>query len=145
MSLLLNPRVLIALALVALLSFTHFTAYRKGKAHVRSEWTLSIAQANAEARTLEQARQRRADEAGRLAAAREDRLRLDAAGSADAVRRLRNELAASRSSEPSTAATERAATVSELLGQCAAAHRELAEKADRHVNDLRLLQEAWPK
>ena len=38
MTLLLNPRVLLMLALAALLSFTHFTAYRKGKATVRAEW-----------------------------------------------------------------------------------------------------------
>ena len=38
MTLLLNPRVLIVLALAALLSFTHFTAYRKGKTTVRAEW-----------------------------------------------------------------------------------------------------------
>ncbi len=38
MRVLLNPRVILALALVALLSFTHFTAYRKGKATVRAEW-----------------------------------------------------------------------------------------------------------
>ena len=38
MTLLLNPRVLIVLALAALLSFTHFTAYRKGKATLRAEW-----------------------------------------------------------------------------------------------------------
>jgi hypothetical protein len=37
-TLLLNPRVLIVLALAALLSFSHFTAYRKGKATVRAEW-----------------------------------------------------------------------------------------------------------
>lgn len=38
MTLLLNPRVLLVLALAALLSFTHFTAYRKGKSTVRAEW-----------------------------------------------------------------------------------------------------------
>ena len=38
MTLLLNPRVLLMLALAALLSFSHFTAYRKGKATVRAEW-----------------------------------------------------------------------------------------------------------
>ena len=38
MTLLLNPRVLLVLALAALLSFSHFTAYRKGKATVRAEW-----------------------------------------------------------------------------------------------------------
>lgn len=38
MALLLNPRVIIALALVAFLGFTHFSAYRSGKATVRAEF-----------------------------------------------------------------------------------------------------------
>ena len=38
MTLLLNPRVLLVLALAALLSFSHFSMYRKGKATVLAEW-----------------------------------------------------------------------------------------------------------
>lgn len=38
MTLLLNPRFLILLAVLAALSFSHFTVYRKGKATVRAEW-----------------------------------------------------------------------------------------------------------
>ena len=38
MTLLLNPRVLLVLALAALLSFSHFSMYRKGKSTVRAEW-----------------------------------------------------------------------------------------------------------
>lgn len=145
MSLLLNPRVLIALALLAILAFTHFTAYRKGAANVRLEWQASVAAANDEARRLEQARQRRADEAGRLAAAREDRLRAAAARAGDAVHGLRDAIAARNlATESCTAATERAAATGKLLGESAAAYRELAERCDRHVNDVRLLLEAWP-
>src|SRR5688572_26302617 len=73
---LLSPKVWIALAVVAFLAFTHVTAYRKGSANVRSEWTLSIAQGNAEARALEKARQRRADEAAGLAATAANRDRV---------------------------------------------------------------------
>ena len=38
MTLLLNPRFLVLLAVLAALSFSHFTVYRKGKATVRAEW-----------------------------------------------------------------------------------------------------------
>ena len=34
---------------------------------------------------------------------------------------------------------------SELLITVSTERRELAEKADRHVNDIKMMQEAWPK
>lgn len=145
LGLLLNPRVLIALGILALLAFTHITAYRKGENHVRIEWAAATAAANEEARGLERSRQRRAEEAGRMAAAREDRLRAGAARAAGAERGLRDAIAAERlRNESCGSANQRAATYGELLGESAAAYRELAEACDRHVNDIRLLQEAWP-
>ena len=41
---LLNPRILIALAIAAALAFTHFSAYRSGKANVRAAWDAEKAQ-----------------------------------------------------------------------------------------------------
>jgi hypothetical protein len=139
-------RLIAAMVVIAVLLATHWKAYTEGGKDVRSEWTAAIAQANAEARSLEQARQRRADEAGRLAAAREAGLRADAARSANAVRGLRDELAALKSrSQSDSPETQRTSAIGELLAECSEAYRSLAERADRHVNDLRLLQEAWPK
>ena len=43
------------------------------------------------------------------------------------------------------AAIDRAAAVATVLGQCAARYQVLAERSDRHVNDLRTLIDAWPK
>jgi len=144
-SLLLNPRVLLALVLAGALAFSHFVCYRQGKQHVRQEWQASVAAANEESRRLEQQRQRRADESERMAADRDKVLRADAARAGDAVGRLRDAIAArNRADESAAAAAERAATYGQLLGEGAAAYRELAATCDRHVNDVRLLLESWP-
>lgn len=147
MSLLLNPRVLIALALAGLLAFSHFTVYRKGKANVRMEWAAATAEANSEARKLEQQRQRRADDAQALRTAREARIVSDAATARVAVGGLRDALnTANRSrDESASAAAQRAITTGQLLIESVEAHRELAATCDRHVNDLRMLLEAWPR
>lgn len=145
MSLLLSPRLWLAIILAAILGLSHFTAYRKGKNDVRMEWTASVAAANAEAQRLERARQRNVDDAARAAAARETGLRAAAARAGDAVGRLRDALTARRLADDSSGtAVVRAAALGKLLGESASAYRELAERCDRHVNDLRLLLEAWP-
>ncbi len=51
---LLNPRVIFALALVALLSFTHFTAYRSGKQVIRAEWQAAQVEQEREAQAQAQ-------------------------------------------------------------------------------------------
>lgn len=141
-----NPRALIALGLAVLLAFSHLVVYRKGRHAVQLEWTASIAQANEDARKLEQQRQRRADDAGRMAADRDKVLRADAARAGDAVGRLRDAITARNlAAESGAAASERAAAYGQLLGESADALRGLAETCDRHVNDVRLLLESWPK
>ena len=143
---LLNPRVLIVAALVAILAFTHYTAYRKGKHHVELEWKASVAAANEDALRLERARQSRVDQAARAAAAREDRLRSDASRAGDSLQRLRHAIAAHKLAEESRAAAiERADTAEQLLIESATAYRELAEKADRHATDVQTLLDAWPR
>ena len=41
--------------------------------------------------------------------------------------------------------TESATALTAVLQQCAERRRELAEIADRHVNDIQTLKEAWPR
>lgn len=143
---LLNPRVLIALAIVAALAFSHLMAYRKGSANVKAEWTLSVANANAEARQLERARQRFADEAGRMAATREARLRADAARAADSARGLRDELTRiSGRSEPGTASDATVRTLGDILQACTDEYRSVAEQADAAFSEVKMLRDAWPK
>ena len=73
------------------------------------------------------------------------------AANAAAARRdadsLRDTLAAASLRLPDAshgACTEYATASSELLNQCGRAYQELAEQADGHAGDVRLMQEAWP-
>lgn len=144
---LLNPRVLITLALVALLAFSHFTVYRKGKAHVRMEWQAAVAASNEDARRLEQARQSAVGSAQRIAAARENSLRAAVARAAGDVRGLRSDLdAALDYAAQSRAAAEQVARVSAgLLERCTAEYLGMAEAAQRSDTEARELRAGWPK
>jgi hypothetical protein len=143
---LLNPRLWIAAALIAALSFSHFFVYRAGKANVRNEWQAATAAANLEARKIEQHRETVLGVAQKSAASRAVRNRADSARSGDALLGLRNAVAARRVAEESAAAAhQRADSLGELFLESVSAYRELAETCDRHVNDVRLLIEAWPK
>lgn len=141
---LLNPKVLVGLAMVAVLGATHFTAYRTGRAHVRALWDKERAELTAKALEAEQAARKKekalatqrqevekryVDEKRKAAAA--------AAASQSALDGLRNELATAPSGQAcrDTAAAERAAGGArlerELLGACASALTDLAAEADR--------------
>ena len=147
MSLLLNIRVLIALALVGALAFSHFSVYRWGKNNVRLEWTASIAAANAESRKLEQQRQRRADEAQGLAANRSRVLAADARNARAVAGGLRDTLdATERAARDShDTANNAVRALSELLGSCTAEYLIVAEEADRATSEVKTLRDAWPK
>ena len=146
MAFLLNPRVLICLALAGLLSSTHFAAYRHGKGVVHVEWDKSIAAANAEARRIEQRRQGAVDTAVVAQTRRKSVVLVDSGRAAAALDGLRDAIAARDVAEESaTAATQRADSLGKLLLSCGAAYQELAGRADSHVNDVRTLLEAWPK
>jgi len=56
---------------------------------------------------------------------------------------LRSDLA--RINESAATGPERTIAISGLLADCAREYQELATKAERHVNDIRTLLEAWPK
>jgi hypothetical protein len=140
---LLSPRVLIAIALVGILSFTHFAAYRGGKAAVRAEWDKDIAvraeaalkaeqAARAKEQALTQARQQTevkyVEEKRKAAAA--------AAAAKSDLDRLRDTLAAPGGEtcrDPGAASRVAGASrlESELLGHCAQALTDLAAEADR--------------
>lgn len=146
MSLLLNWRLWLAVALAAGLAFSHFTAYRKGRNAVKAEWVASVAEANQEALRLERARQSRADDAGRLAAARANGQRLDADRARRVAGGLRDDLrAADEYAKESRAAAERAAAVlGELLQSCTEEYRGMAQDADRATSEAIELRHAWP-
>ena len=71
-----------------------------------------------------------------------------AATAARAADRLRGDLAnvrASIAAAPRPAVDQYAATASELLGECSAEYQRVAEAADQHRLNERLLIDGWPR
>jgi hypothetical protein len=147
MSLLLNWRIWVAIALAAGLSFSHFTAYRKGKQHVKDEWTVATAQANADARKLETLRQSRVDEASRVAVGRAAAIRADAERSRLESVGLRDDLSATRrwAAQSRAAADEAVRVTTGLLERCTALYLGVAEDAARADGEARELRQGWPR
>jgi hypothetical protein len=147
MTLLLNWRVWVALFLAGLLAVSHLTVYRLGKQNVRTEWLASVAEANSEARRMEQLRQSRASDAAAAASARNAALRDDAASARRSVDGLRGDLDALQraSAQSLDAATKSVAALSSVFADCSRRYQELAEIADRHASDTLTLEQAWPK
>lgn len=142
MSLLLNWRLWVLLAVLGVLAESHLTAYRHGKAKVRAEWDKEkaalIAQHDAEqakARKREQEMQDATNKIAREAEQRNRDLAARVATANAAAASLRDEITALNSrpapKDPAAAAYANEARVArELLGTCAAGYRGLAEEAD---------------
>ena len=152
MALLLSPRVWIALILAGFLAFTHFSAYRAGRAAVRADFdAFKVAQAQAtqkaqeEARKVERDRQQQAQEAIDASKKREAVLRADATGARTALDRLRNAIRATDVPSGPGNAVRGPATSDQLLLECGTEAQRLAEAADQHASDVKTLTEAWPK
>lgn len=137
----------------AMLAFTAAVGAAKHvmleRAHTEiAELHQSIAEANAKAAEQALALQQKVTEAQNEAKKREALLR----AAADAVRGesdgLRHDIDALRgqlANATRDAAVERAAAVAELFGQCARRYSDVAEKAQRHADDVKMLIEAWPR
>lgn len=114
-----------------------------------------LAEAKAEASSLRELAARQAQnlitavlKAEHESKKRETDLRAAAIAAATESDGLRNDLDAARSELGKLsrdAAIERAAAIGAVLAQCAARHQDLAQRCDRHTNDLRTMIEAWPK
>ena len=92
--------------------------------------------------------ERTKDEAIKAAQERETQFKADAGRASATADGLRKQLASvpTRIATASRAAVdEYANTAGELLGQCTAEYQQVAEAADRHASNERLIQEAWPK
>lgn len=155
MTALMNWRVWAALALAAVLAFTHFTAYKSGKANVQAKWDAEkVVQLNQakedeiENRRIDSARQRNVIDAQSAATKRNTDLQADAATSRAAVDGLRNFLRANAAALPGRsddAAGKYAAAANELLAICAGRYQDMAATADAHNSDSLMYQSAWPK
>ena len=117
-----------------------------GKSAIKAEWSASVAQANIEARQMEQRRQSNVDQAARAAGARAAGIRADSARAGDALERLRGAVAAKhRADESAAAANHRADALGILLVESGEALREMALSCDRIVSDRQMLLDAWPR
>lgn len=155
MTALLNWRVWAAIALAAGLAFTHFTAYRSGKAVVRAEWTAErlkqteqLAAFNAESRRIEQRRQSLVTEALNAAKKREIKIAADAGRARAESEWLRSDIAAIRADLPRLtrdAVNRYADAASIVFDQCQRSYQDLAADADRLASDRQTLMDAWPK
>ncbi len=146
MALLLSWRVWVAIGLAAALAFSHFTAYRTGKNHVRNEWKVAIAEANIAARETERIRQSAADKAADSSTRRQSAIAVRADSARGAAERLRDAVTARAvASESAAAASARATQYGNLLAESGDALREMALACERHSSDVRLLLDAWPR
>lgn len=92
--------------------------------------------------------ERTKDEAIKAAQERETQFKADAGRASATADGLRKQLASvpTRIATASRAAIdEYANTAGELLGQCTAEYQQVAEAADRHASNERLIHDAWPK
>ena len=115
---------------------------------IQAQHASESAKAEAASRAQEASFNQRLQDAQNAATKRETKLRADADGARRTVDGLRGTLYNFRASLPNastSALIARADTAAELLGACVSEYRGVAEAADGHANDARLMLEAWPK
>lgn len=150
------PKWLLAAAVAALLALSGWQAFQLAgtRADVataqRDAAALQLAIADANTRAAQQAAalSQAVTKAQNEAKSRENTLRAAADSARSESDGLRNDLNALRGQYDQLsrdAVIERAAAVGVVLDQCARQYQGLAEKADRHANDVRTLIEAWPR
>lgn len=119
-----------------------------GRKEVRAQWDGQTARDREAARLREADLIKQRDDAVKQRDEREKTIRNLAAGSSAASVGLRDTLNAISSSVPTAsieALRQSTTALSAVLNECQGRYRELAEKADRHANDAKTLEEAWPK
>ena len=118
--------------------------YRRAK----QEYADKLAVAQAESLDRERKLTQQRDEAISHATERDQTIRSLASSSAAAADGLRRAIDATRARLPSDspgAARYAADTFATLFDECQVRYRDVAEKADRHANDVQTLIAAWPK
>ena len=152
---LLSPKVWIALALAAVLAFTHTLAWRNASAHTQARWDAAkvvqqqaLADAEKASRAKEQALQLKVTEAVNAAAKRTQQAQAATAAVRRTADSLRGQLAAARSDLPratSDAVRAYAATLNTVFGECTAEVERLAAAAEGLSIDRDTLIQAWPR
>lgn len=141
-------KAVIALAFMSLLGAGLYAVYHAGW-NAREVIALQEkASAEAQLKALESNWRNKYDASLRAAAGREFQIRSDAHDAHAAADELRAQLTttARQFANYTPAALFDAATaLQDVLGQCTGTYTELAEAADRHVNDLQKMIDGWPK
>ena len=138
------------LATIALLAGAFFSGWTAQGWHRDSLEKANAEQKLVEVRNNAAASIRRADtviEAQNAAKTRDYNLRIAVSLARDERERLRVELEEAQrqlAGLSAEACINRAATLSDVLNQCTERYTGLAEKADRHVNDIKTLNDSWP-
>lgn len=118
--------------------------YQKAK----NEYTAQALKDTQAARVREQQLQTRLNEAENARSKAENALLASAIANRNSVNQLRQQLDATNrnlSSYSSTALAARVTALSGVLEECTSRYSELATKADGHVADIKLMEDAWPK
>ena len=122
----------------------HETTIAQLKASISAGNELANARAQeleAQARVAEQDRARREKALAADAATAKSAL----AGLRDALSKARGDYGLRASKESIAPSLDPVDTVTELYLASVGRYTDLAEKCDRHVNDIKMMQEAWPK
>ena len=116
-------------------------------ARLKSQYAAAQLTDEREARATESRRSLNVQEAQNAAALSAQKSRTAAAAARAESRSLRDDLSAAHeaASQSLAACNQHSATVGRLFDQCAGRYQGMAETAQGHANDVRLLQEAWPE
>lgn len=138
------------IATVALLAGAFFSGWTAQGWHRDSLEKADAEQKLVDVRSNAAASIRRTDtviEAQNAAQTRDRNLRIAISLARDERERLRVELEEAQrqlAGLSPEACIKRAATLSDVLNQCTERYTGVAEKADRHANDIQTLNESWP-
>lgn len=143
------------LALTALCAAFGGWCYVQGMRHTQARWDAATVAQQAEAAKQEQANRAKERQLHQQVIeaqnASQERIKKNQVAIAAARAQsdsLRDQLATTRaklSTASADAIRQYAATVSDILGECAANYQGMAAAADGHAGDVMLLQEAWPR
>lgn len=115
---------------------------------VKRAFAEAAAKSKAEALERYQTMEKQKNEAIEQAKAQAARNAADAVrarAAADGLREQVRDMPGRIAAASRAAVDEYAATAGELLGACAAEYQYMAEQADRHLANERLLMDAWPR
>ena len=113
-----------------------------------AEYNVKLLEAEQKARATEQRLNKQIEDARHESEKRKEKLNKLSRDNTDLVKRLRNTIADSKRSlsgnSPETN-RETASTALDLFGECTERYSKMAEAADRHAEEVRLLEDSWPK